>query len=143
MMKSKVFFAAFLGLLASACVSTDSKALADGTPVWLLQQAQVDGQNLPVGNEKITLSFNEEGKISGRSAVNYYNGVISLNEGNITWQRPIFSTQMAGDLHAMELEKNYFGALTRSTHVKRSGSRLTLSGDNVTLRYRLQKSSSF
>ena len=79
-----------------------------------------DGQEVTLsGNLPITLSFDEGGKVSGRSAVNRYFGGFKLGpDGAIEWPKAgLGMTRMAGPAPAMELESRFGRSLTATTRL--------------------------
>ncbi len=77
----------------------------------------------------ITIRFEENGKVNGRSTVNLYFGSLQLSaEGTITWGSAGFAvTRRSGPGTLMELESLFLQALERTTKLSLEGTTLTFS----------------
>src|SRR5262249_20308189 len=86
-------------------------------------------------NVPITLTFQDQGQLSGRSAVNNYAGAFSATpDGKITIQLTA-ATQMAGPPDLMALEKAYFDGLGAVQQFSVSGNQVTLTGGTASLQF--------
>jgi len=103
-----------------------------------LRLVRFQNSGTPVGlpsSVTITLTFGDNGQVSGRSAVNTYGGQYTLtSDGKITVQN-LVSTQMAGPSELMTLEHAYFDALARVIQIAVNGKQVTLSIDNTVLEF--------
>ncbi len=125
-----------LVLILSACrgVGGGQAASLDGT--WTLESGTSGGQAIPlVAGRPITLVIDGD-KVSGR-ACNLYGGSIDVNGSRITLGQ-LSMTEMACDEPMMSAEAAYHAALSKVDSAARSGDTLTLSGSQVSLRYRLE-----
>lgn len=85
-----------------------------------LRKLVVDGAEVPLPEKPpITLRFDTDGKVSGRSAVNRYFGAYEMQaDGGIGWPGTgLGMTRMAGPAPAMELESKFTRALTGTTRL--------------------------
>jgi heat shock protein HslJ len=83
----------------------------------------------------ITLTFQDAGRFSGRSAVNNYGGVFTaMPNGSITVQTNM-ATQMAGPRELMVLETAYFDALGLVRQFRLRTNQLVLENDTTSLEY--------
>jgi len=84
-----------------------------------LRKLVVDGRDIDAAAFPISLRFGDNGRITGRSAVNRYFGTFELGEnGAITWPNAALGmTRMAGPEPAMTLENQFSKALTASTRL--------------------------
>ena len=81
----------------------------------------------------ITLTFQNRGRISGRSAVNNYGGVFTaIPNGEISIQVTMV-TQMAGAPKLMELEREYFEALSHVKQILLKPDRIILKNETTSL----------
>lgn len=83
----------------------------------------------------ITLTFQKKGQISGRSAVNNYAGVFTaMPNGKIAVQLTR-ATQMAGPPEAMELETEYFDALSHVKQIILKSDRIILENETTSMEF--------
>lgn len=81
----------------------------------------------------ITLTFQKRGRISGRSAVNNYGGVFTaMPNGQIAIQITM-ATQMASTPELMELEREYFDALSHVNQILLKSDRIILENETTSL----------
>jgi len=81
----------------------------------------------------ITLTFQNRGRISGRSAVNNYGGVFTaIPNGEISIQVTMV-TQMAGAPKLMALEREYFEALSHVKQILLKSDRIILENETTSL----------
>jgi len=114
--------------------SATSSGTLDGT--WTLESGTSGGEALPlVAGRAITLVIDGD-KVSGR-ACNLYGGPIDVNGSRITLGQ-LSMTEMACDEPMMSAEAAYHAALSKVDTAERRGDTLTLSGAQVSLRYRLE-----
>lgn len=119
--------------LASGAGCTSPGKSLDGTQwrlaVWTLS-------SFSAGDFAISASF-EDGKLSGRSAVNHYAGPYTLGPGNAFSAGPFATTRMAGPEPAMRAEGGYLQLLEQAKSYKLAGGKLTLydAGGNESLSF--------
>ncbi|MBV8360682.1 MAG: META domain-containing protein [Deltaproteobacteria bacterium] len=81
----------------------------------------------------ITLTFQNRGRISGRSAVNNYAGIFTaIPNGKISIEVTT-ATQMAGTPELMELEREYFEALSHVKQILLKPDRIILENETTSL----------
>lgn len=107
---------------AKGCApATAASVAALGGVDLTLSRLVVDGREikLPADNP-MTLRFGEAGKLSGKSAVNRFNGGYELVEqGRINWPGAGFmTTRMAGPPEAMQLERYFLTALASTSRLQ-------------------------
>lgn len=125
-MKKIVIFSAsaLLVLAMSGCVGKQSVSLERTgwkLVAWSISSMKADAF-------EITANFNDK-TISGKSAVNSYNGPYSIESDNITFG-PITSTKMAGTEDTSKAESNFFGLICQVRKLKVDGIRLTFMDEN-------------
>jgi heat shock protein HslJ len=118
-----------LGLSALILAVTSCGASQSGSggltgKVWAL--ADLMGKPLVAGTN-ITAEFGSEGKVSGSSGCNQYNGTYTVSGKNIT-VTPTASTLMACDQAVMDQENAYLDALGQAKTYAVTGDQLTLAG---------------
>ncbi len=125
---------------AEAADPADPVRLADivGTE-WKLVSLTIGDEVQETGDAvSITLTVDENGRVSGRSAVNRYFSTLTLGEdGAIEWPGPLGLTRMAGPPHLMQWEARYTGALVKTTRMTKCEGTLVLADedDGVVLRF--------
>jgi heat shock protein HslJ len=98
-----------------------------------LTSATVGDRQFPIpAQPAITISFEENGRVSGHSAVNFYFGSLSVgSDGTITWGSEGWAlTRRSGLPALMDLETLYLQVLERTTTLSTDGSTLTFSSDD-------------
>lgn len=123
-----------IALLALTGCRADQTVSAQTVPsdVWRLVMMDGKGVSAP-----ITLEFPEEGRITGRAPCNRY---FAQQTAPLPWFKvdAIGATRMACE--QMDLESEYFDALSRATLAEIQGDTLLLGTENGTiLRYRRAK----
>ena len=94
---------------------------------WTLASLKLGGMAVDISKAKaLTLKLTEEGKASGKSAVNRYFGSIKLDgAGGCEWSKGFGATRMAGPPAMMDIERSYFQALPKTTKVALQDGALT------------------
>ena len=131
--------AALLGLGLGACASDDVTATADtsssritleGT-TWVLGEGSDLGA--PLGDVVVSARF-EDGKVTGQSGCNSYNGSYELDGQNLTIGPDLASTQMACGDAETAVETAYLARLPKVASYSIEGETLTLAdGDDKAL----------
>jgi heat shock protein HslJ len=95
-----------------------------------------NGKDIPIpSGVTITLMFQDQGRMSGRSAVNNYAGVFTvMPDGQITVQATM-ATAMAGPPELMALEATYFEALPLLRQVRLKTDRVVLEGGTTSMEF--------
>lgn len=130
--KSATFTATADGL---TIFDADGKALLTYVPAAanpLLGEWNVTGYNnakeavvSPVPDTKLTVTFAEDGSVSGSSGCNTFTGEYKL-EGDALTVGPLASTMMACEQPAMDQETQFLTAIQTPTTVETSGTTVTL-----------------
>ncbi len=131
--KSATFTATADGL---TIFDADGKALLTYVPAAanpLLGEWNVTGYNDPgrqatvgpVADTELTVTFAEDGTVSGSSGCNTFTGEYKL-EGDALTVGPLASTMMACEQPAMDQETQFLAALQTPTTVETSGTTVTL-----------------
>ena len=103
---------------------------------WLLVDATIDGNDLEL-NDLYDVTMNVAGSdIGGRAACNSYFGTAEIN-GNAFSVAGVGQTEMGCEAPIMELESAYVQALVRVSSASRSGDSLQLSGESITMSYKI------
>jgi heat shock protein HslJ len=103
---------------------------------WRLERGTHAGQPIPiVPGADITLAIDGD-TVGGTSACNHYGGEIDRDGGALTFSALVM-TEMGCDMPIMASESAYIAALGAVSRVARSSDRLTLSGTDVELVFRL------
>lgn len=115
-------------LLPLAGVSAqNAPALADSE--W--QLVSLGGVPVLEGTS-VTLSFVEEGQVSGSAGCNRYGAEVTLDGSSIRFGTPFTTRMMCAQEGVMEQEQAYLTALQAATSVSVSGGSLTLTADDGT-----------
>jgi heat shock protein HslJ len=127
--------AALAALLVAACALQPGTGLEiDGS--WRLERGTHAGHQIPIiPGADITLTIDGD-TVGGTSACNHYGGDIDRNGSAITFGAMVM-TEMGCDGPVMASESAYIAALGAVNQVARSGDRLSLSGTDVELVFRL------
>ena len=80
----------------------------------------------------VTLSFVEEGQVSGSAGCNRYGAEVTLDGSSITIGTPFTTRMMCAQEGVMEQEQSYLTALQAATSISVSGGSLTLTGADGT-----------
>ena len=83
----------------------------------------------------ITLTFQKKGQISGRSAVNNYGGVFTAMPNGKIAVNLTRATQMAGPPESMELEREYFDALSHVEQIVLKSDRIILKNATTSMEF--------
>ena len=83
----------------------------------------------------ITLTFQKKGQISGRSAVNNYGGVFTAMPGGKIALQLTRATQMAGPPESMQLETEYFDALSHVDQILLQSDRIILKNGMASMEF--------
>lgn len=78
------------------------------------------------GTEAVTLSFGDDGTVSGSGGCNSYSGEYTTDGAGTITLGPLAATEMACEEPAMEIEQSYFAALNEVTSYSLEGTTLTL-----------------
>jgi heat shock protein HslJ len=115
--------------------STDPSELVG--PTWTLDEATrgAMAENADQIDADVTLTFADDGTVSGSSACNTYSGSYEAGDDGSISLGPLASTQMACDEAAMALEANYLQTLDQASSFAIDEGRLILQAMNVQLAY--------
>jgi heat shock protein HslJ len=101
--------------------------------------AEIAGAAIDAGLRAPTLSFNDDGRVTGSTAVNRYNAPYHLSareKGTGLRFGLLVSTRMAADADAMKVESSFTRALESVDAATMEGGRLKLwSGDSCVLAF--------
>jgi len=101
-----------------------------------LVRFQMDGKEIVIPpGITITATFHKAGQISGRSAVNSYQGVFTAAPNGKIAVRLTTATQMAGSSGLMELESKYFDTLSNVQQILPKPDRIVLGNENTSLEF--------
>jgi heat shock protein HslJ len=101
---------------------------------WLLSAGtDAEGSLRNVGTP-VTLALAADGTVAGMAPCNSYGGEYTLSAASLSFGE-LSRTEMA--CAALPVESRFFAALEKVTHVQREGEAITLSGENVTLKFTL------
>ncbi len=127
---------AVLTLTRAAAAADDGSAAVPVGTNWVLEQmihTGVEMQPLVEGTE-ITLSFFEEGSLSGNSGCNQYSGGYTVNDDQTVTIGPLMSTLMACEGEGVgEQETAFQAALNATTQIFEEDGKLVLVGPETTL----------
>jgi heat shock protein HslJ len=130
--------AAAAALLLAACGAAPGGSPPAAAPApdgsWqLVSGSGPEGPLATVEGRAITLDV-EEGQIGGISACNHY-GASAQIHGERLELGELVQTQMGCEPEVMAAERAYLAALARAERIRRSGSRLVISGPAAELRF--------
>lgn len=126
-MKKIIVSMAMIALMGAGCgASESSKPTIAGTN-WKLAGWSISSQY--PGQFEITASFDDK-MISGKSAVNQYNGTYELTDDWKITFGPMMSTKMAGPEEDMRAESNYINLLSSVKRCKIEGGQLLMMDEN-------------
>lgn len=116
-------------------VSTDPSELVG--PTWTLDEATrgAIAEDVDQVDADVTLTFADDGTVSGGSACNTYSGPYEAGDDGSMSLGPLASTQMACDEAIMALEANYLQTLDQVSSFAIEEGRLILQAMNVQLAY--------
>ncbi len=105
-----------------------------------LVQFRMNGKEIVIPSTvTITLTFQKGGQITGQSPVNHYGGVFAAtSNGKISVQLGM-ATQMAGPPELMELERQYFDALSRVQQIMLKSDRVILEDDKTSMEFAVSR----
>jgi heat shock protein HslJ len=89
-------------------------------------------------NATVTLTFQDGGQISGRSAVNNYGGVFTAMANDQITLHVTVATQMAGPTELMTLESAYFAALPLIQNIQVNGDDVVLQGNMTLMEFKVR-----
>jgi len=128
-MKKYLLFLVFASLLLSAC-SAQGKSLVGA---WTLTAYGPEGATTPVASgSQASLTFNQDGTLSGNSGCNSFGGSYKVNGDQITFSG-LVSTLMACEEPLMTQEGNVFKVLDGTASYKIDGSTLTITNAGMAL----------
>jgi putative lipoprotein len=128
-MKKVLLFVLFVSLVLSACGSPE-KSL-QGT--WTLTAYGPQGATTPVApNSQATITFNEDGTLTGNSGCNGFGGSYKVDGDQITFSG-LVSTLMACEEPLMTQEGSVFKVLDGTASYKIDGDALTLTNNGNVL----------
>jgi heat shock protein HslJ len=78
------------------------------------------------GTELVTITFNEDGTVNGKSACNNYTGTYTTDDAGAVTFGPLASTMMACEDNLMQIEAEFNAAMAKVTTYQIEGSALTL-----------------
>jgi heat shock protein HslJ len=115
--------------------STDPSELVG--PTWTLDEATrgAMAENADQIDADVTLTFADDGTVSGSSACNTYSGSYEAGDDGSISLGPLASTQMACEEAIMALEANYLQTLDEASSFAIAEGRLILQAMNVQLAY--------
>lgn len=120
-------FCVFCLALVSGCGSTSLRDNSDVVTIppgpWHLIAAA--GDRIDPATMEITAEF-QDGRISGKSAVNRYFGPFTLGSGGTINFGMMASTKMAGPEPLMQAESEYMSLLDQVAFIRVSNSRLSM-----------------
>ena len=95
---------------------------------WHLNQMTLNGDPVPLlEKSKITFSCSGDEKVAGLASINRYFGNFKVNEdGGIIWNKALGMTRMAGPPELMKQEAVYMDALSKTSRMYLSDSKLVL-----------------
>jgi heat shock protein HslJ len=99
---------------------------------WELKSITLDSHDSVMDLEaKMTLAFGADGKVTGYSAVNQFNGAYSFSpDGRLSWPGAgLITTRKAGPPELMEQERTYLRALPKTDRAILKGRALLLQND--------------
>jgi heat shock protein HslJ len=122
---------ALVGIVSAACLGSDFDDSVEGT--WELTSGSVDGEPIPlIESHPITITFEEEDRVSGTASCNSYGGSFEMAGASITFDQ-LFMTEMACQpAETMTAERMYGDALARVDSVSIDGE-MSLTGEGVEL----------
>lgn len=107
--------------------ATDPQTLL--IPRWFLNSMLVDGKVVEFGDNLLNLQFEADGNANGEGGCNSFFATYQAGtDGSITFG-PVGSTKMACP-DFMELENDYFSAISRVSQFRTSEGHLTLSSED-------------
>jgi heat shock protein HslJ len=115
--------------------STDPSELVG--PTWTLDEATrgAMAEDADQVDADVTLTFADDGTVSGSSACNTYSGSYEAGDDGSISLGPLASTQMACEEAIMALEANYLQTLDEASSFAIAEGRLILQAMNVQLAY--------
>lgn len=78
------------------------------------------------GTEQVTITFNEDGTVSGKSACNTYNGSFTTDDAGAVTFGPLATTMMACEDALMQIETEFNAAMGKVATYQIEGNNLTL-----------------
>ena len=94
------------------------------------------GKEIPIPPSiTITLAFRKGSQISGRSAVNNYAGRFAEQPNSTIAIQLTTSTQMVGPPELMELEREYFDALSHVKHFRLKSDQIILENETTSMTF--------
>ena len=128
-MKKYLLFLLFTSLLFSAC--TPQEASLQGT--WMLTAYGPEGATTPaVADSQASITFNEDGTITGNSGCNGFGGEYTVDGDQITFSA-LVSTLMACTEPLMSQEGVVFQVLDGTVSYTIDGDTLTLTNNGMVL----------
>ena len=134
-MTNRLLAAVLSGIVLTACgLLAPPAASLDGE--WILERGTHDGTDLPLlADAPVTMRIDGT-EIGGTAACNIYGGTLQ-RDGDAVSFNALSMTEMGCDEPRMALESAYIAALADAGMAVRDGDRLSLTGPNVELDFRL------
>jgi heat shock protein HslJ len=128
-MKRYLLLLLLAGLVLSACTSQE-KSL---TGIWTLTAYGPEGSTNPaVTDNPATITFNDDGTVSGNSGCNSFGGEYKVEGGQVTFNQ-LASTLMACSDPLMSQEGGMFKVLDGTAAFEIKGDTLTITKDGMAL----------
>src|SRR5690348_14047652 len=109
-------------------MSTDQRVLA-GTEWRLVSLGPAGGEAGLVAGTTVTLKFGEDGRATGSTGCNNYNGTYQVRGDTISFSRLISTRRACLDQNANQQEQRFLSALESATRFRLASSRLTIFSD--------------
>jgi heat shock protein HslJ len=109
-------------------MSTDQRVLA-GTDWRLLSLGPAGGEANLVAGTTVTLKFAEDGRASGSTGCNNYNGTYQVRGDSISFGRLVSTKRACLDQNANQQEQRFLAALEAANRFRLASNRLTILSD--------------
>lgn len=109
-------------------MSTDQRVLA-GTEWRLVSIGPAGGEANLVAGTTVTLKFGEDGRASGSTGCNNYNGTYQVRGDTISFGRLVSTRRACLDQNANQQEQRFLSALESANRFRLSSNRLTILSD--------------
>jgi heat shock protein HslJ len=109
-------------------LSTDQRVLT-GTEWRLVSLGPAGSETDVIAGTTVTLKFGEDGRASGSTGCNMYNGSYQVRGDNINFSRLISTRRACLDQNANQQEQRFISALEAANRFRLSSDRLTILSD--------------
>src|SRR6185369_15671707 len=109
-------------------MSTDQRALA-GTEWHLVSLGPAGGEASLVAGTTVTLKFSEDGRASGSTGCNAYNGTYQVRGDTISFGRLVSTRRACLDQNGNQQEQRFIAALESANRFRLASNRLTIFSD--------------